>query len=211
MFVVTLSAAYGSGGGIIGPAVAQRLGVPFLDRAIPARVANDLGVPLEHAMTRDDQAKSWLHRLLASAAPMSSDYIMGDNPSRMALLPDVDFVACTETAIREAIKGKGGVILGRAAAVVLRGYPGALHVRVSGNPELRVRQVMRELRIGEREAREHTERNDKARLAYVRHFYREDPTDPSLYHVLLDSTHLPFDTCVDMIATAARAHDPSIE
>jgi shikimate kinase len=40
MHVVTLSAGYGAGGSVIGPAVAERLGVPFLDRALPAGVAS---------------------------------------------------------------------------------------------------------------------------------------------------------------------------
>jgi cytidylate kinase len=38
--VVTISASYGAGGSVIGPAVADALGVPFLDRAVPARVAS---------------------------------------------------------------------------------------------------------------------------------------------------------------------------
>lgn len=211
MFVITLSAAYGTGGPIIGPAVAERLGVPFIDRAIPAQVANELGIPLEHAISRDEQVKGWLHRLLVSAAPMSNDYLIAYDLPRMALLPDTDFVACTQDAIRDAIKGQGGVILGRAGAVVLRQHPKALHVRLDGSPELRVRQVMRELGIGEGEARDHMQRNDKARLAYVRHFYHEDATDPSLYHMLLDSTRLPFATCVDIIVAAAKAHSPSTE
>jgi hypothetical protein len=32
----TIAAAYGSGGRVIGPAVAERLGLPFVDRAIPS-------------------------------------------------------------------------------------------------------------------------------------------------------------------------------
>jgi cytidylate kinase len=211
MFVVTLSAAYGAGGTVIGPAVAKRLGVPFVDRAIPAQVANDLGVPLEHAMSRDEQVKGWLHRLLASAASMSGDYLIGYDPPRTALLPDTEFVACTQSAIRDTIKNGGGVILGRAGAVVLRGHPGALHVRLDGAPERRVHQVMRELNIGESEARDHMELNDRARTAYVRHFYREDAANPSLYHLSLDSTRIPLDTCVDLITMAAKAGKLSIK
>jgi cytidylate kinase len=211
MFVVTLSAAYGTGGPIIGPAVAERLGVPFVDRAIPVQVANDLGIPVEHAMSRDEQVKGWLHRLLVSAAPMSSDYMVGYDPPRMALLPDAEFVSCTQSAIRDHIRDKGGVILGRAGAVVLRDQPKALHVRLDGHPELRVRQVMREFGLPEAEAREHMEQNDKARLAYVKHFYREDATNAALYHLILDSTQLPTDTCVEIITMAAKAHNPSIE
>ena len=39
MGVVTISATYGAGGSEIGPAVAAMLGLPFVDRAIPAGVA----------------------------------------------------------------------------------------------------------------------------------------------------------------------------
>ncbi|HWN35978.1 MAG TPA: cytidylate kinase family protein, partial [Pseudonocardia sp.] len=82
MYVVTLSAAFGAGGGVVGPAVAERLDVPFIDRAIPAAVANDLGVSLEDAMSRDEQVKGWLSRMLAAAAPLSSDYMIGYDPPR---------------------------------------------------------------------------------------------------------------------------------
>lgn len=211
MYVVTLSAAYGTGGGVVGPAVAKRLGVPFIDRAIPARVASDLGVPIEHAMSHDEQVKGWLHRLLAAAAPMSSDYLVGYDMPRVALLPDAEFVACTESAIRETVQQGGGVILGRAAAVVLRNHPTALHVRLDADPERRARQAMRELGLDERTARERLEQNDRARITYVRHFYREDAANPTLYHLMLDSTRLSLDTCVDVIATAAHAKDPPIE
>jgi hypothetical protein len=37
--VVTLSASFGAGGSVIGPRVAEELGLPFLDRAIPVAVA----------------------------------------------------------------------------------------------------------------------------------------------------------------------------
>ena len=53
MGVVTLSAAYGAGGPEIGPAVAERLGLPFHDRVIPVKVAGRLGVPDAVFLGRD--------------------------------------------------------------------------------------------------------------------------------------------------------------
>ena len=44
MGIVTISASYGAGGPEVGPAVAERLGLDFHDRAIPVRVAGRLGV-----------------------------------------------------------------------------------------------------------------------------------------------------------------------
>ena len=40
--VVTLAAFYGAGGTVVGPRVAERLGVPFLDRGILTAVAKRL-------------------------------------------------------------------------------------------------------------------------------------------------------------------------
>jgi cytidylate kinase len=47
--------------------------------------------------------------------------------------------------------------------------------------------------------------NDRARTAYVKHFYGADPADPRLYHLVIDTTRLPASAAVDLIAAAARA------
>ena len=40
VYVVTISGSFGAGGSVIGPAVADRLGIPFVDRVIPIEVAH---------------------------------------------------------------------------------------------------------------------------------------------------------------------------
>ena len=45
---------------------------------------------------------------------------------------------------------------------------------------------------------------DRAREAYVRHFYGCDSRDPALYHLVIDTTVLPEDTVVEVIAAAVR-------
>ena len=205
MHVVTISATYGAAGSVVGPAVAERLGVPFVDRAIPTSVADDLGISVEHALTRDEQVQSWVTRWLSAAAPVSTEWMIGSDPPYVALLPDERILACTQQAIRRCTDDTGGVILGRAGAMVLRDHPTALHVRLDGDPELRVRQAMSILGIDEREARDALSRNDQARTAYVRHFYRTDPALPEHYDLVLDSTRIPPRLCVELIVTAAKA------
>jgi cytidylate kinase len=207
MHVVTISAAYGAGGAVVGPAVADRLGVPFVDRAIPVAVANDLGITVDDALSRDERVKGWLSRMLAATAPLSAEWMVGPDHARTALLSDVAVLRCTEDAIRKAVSTDGGVILGRAAAIVLRDHPGAFHVRLDGDPDRRVRQAMALLGISEQEAEDAMLRNDKARVAYVRHFYGADPASPEHYHVVLDSTRVPLDTCTEIIAAAVEACD----
>lgn len=206
MHVVTVSATYGAGGSVVGPAVAERLGLQFVDRAIPTTVAAEIGVPLDEVLAHDDRAAHGLGRLLASAARLPNVTLGGVDPSlpEQALIPEEEFVTHTEAVIRKIARSQGGVILGRAAAIVLADHPGALHVRLDGPRERRIAQAVRLLGIAEDRARKLQDENDRARAAYVKHFYRTDPADPTLYHLVLNTTVLPLERSVDLVVAAAR-------
>jgi cytidylate kinase len=207
MSLVALSGAYGAGGSRIGPALAARLDVPFLDRAIPAGVAEELAVPFEDAEAHDERmSASWLERML-------SGFVWHDVAAAAAIpSPEssaADFARATEAVLlRQAATGRG-VILGRGAAILLREDPRVLRVRLDGPRERRVRQAMAVEGIDESSARERLRRLDRTHEAYVRHFYGVDICDPRSYHLVLDSTSIPIDTCVEILVAAARAIAPA--
>lgn len=72
MRVVTVSARYGTAGSVIGPAVAGRLGVPSMGRAIPGAVAGELGCTLQEALAHDDRAAHGRPMSATSTAPPRS-------------------------------------------------------------------------------------------------------------------------------------------
>ena len=208
--VITLSATYGAGGASIGPALARRLDLPFVDRAIPAAVASEIDCSLDEVLMHDDRAEHGIGRIFAGAARLPSvtlggmDLYTPDVTGR--LLDETDFVARTEQVLRDTAQRRGGVILGRAGACVLAEHPGALHVRLDGPVERRLARARTE--TGEPDLRALERRltdNDRARAAYVKHFYRVDPALPRLYHLVLDPTVLPDSTVVEIIALAAEA------
>ena len=201
--LVTLSAPYGAGGSYVGPRLAERLGVAFVDRAIPSEVARKLAVPLAEAVRRDEAIGSLFDRVVRLLAPIGAAY--GARPTDPEALDEQAYRLATEEVIREQAGADGGVFLGRAGALVLAGVPGALHVRLFGPEDARVEQAMRLDGLDADEARERLIENDRAREAYVRHFYGADPTDLRHYHLALDSTLLGLDDCVDLIAEAAEA------
>ena len=202
MGVVTVSASYGAAGAEIAPAVAERLGLPFHDRVIPGRVAGRLGVPVAEAEANDETVVRGLWRLVASLGTMP-DPVGGVVAG--APLPDARaYREQTERVLAEIAEGDGGVVLGRAAAMVLRDRPDALHVRLDGPRERRLSAaVARSGRPREEVARE-LAAADRGREAYVRHFYRCDPAAAGHYHLVVDTTALPLDTCVDLVVSAAR-------
>jgi cytidylate kinase len=205
--VVTISAAFGCGGSVVGPAVAERLGLTFVDRAIPAAVAQQLGVDLETALAHDDVHDSGLGALLAGAARLPNLALGGIDafmPSETDLLRPETFVAETERVL-EALAERGAVLLGRAAAQVLGDRPGTLHVRLTGPVPARVAQASRLGDVSEKEAEEAQAENDRARTAYVKHFYGVDPDDCATYHLVIDSTALPLETVTEIVVAAALA------
>ena len=70
--VVTVAALYGAGGSIVGPRVAERLGVPLLDREIPGDVARRTGLPEEAISEIDEKPRSGMERLLRTLGRAST-------------------------------------------------------------------------------------------------------------------------------------------
>jgi cytidylate kinase len=203
--VVTISATFGARGARIAPEVAERLGVPFIDRAIPYSVAAEIGCTLEEALAHDEHAERGIGRILAGAARLPDLTLGGMDIFRSgAGVPESEFVAHTERVIRETLE-HGGVILGRAAQVVLAGHASVLHVRLDGPRDRRLAQVRRSMEITAREAERLLDDADRARATYVRHFYRADPASSALYDLVIDSTRLTPTACTDIIVTAAVA------
>jgi cytidylate kinase len=201
--LITLSAPYGAGGSQVGPAVAARLGVPFVDRAIPTGVAERLAMPVDEALERDESIGASLARMTVWLGHVGQAF------GAPAALPDEAaagaYRRATENVILEHARGAGALILGRGGAVVLRDNPSALHVRLDGPVEARIRQGMEVEGVDRATAERHVTETDRARETYVQHFYRVDPRDAALYHLVIDSTAIPLPACVDMIVAAAAA------
>ncbi len=200
--LVTLSASYGSGGSRIGPAVAERLAVPFVDRVIPLGVAQRLDVSVDDAVAHDQKLGSWVERMLRSFVAVDAGVptpLVADDFSTDA------FRRATEEVISRQAATGAGVILGRAGAVLLREDPRVLRVRLDGPAERRIRQAVALGDIPEATVREALAKADQTHAAYVRHFYNEDVRDPHLYHLVIDSTAIPLEACVETIVAAARS------
>lgn len=203
--LVTISASYGAGGSVVAPEVARRLEVPFFDRAVPREVARRLAVPLEAALAHEDHAPGPLARLLASFAPIAALYGAAEVTPPPDVLDETTYRAEADRVIRGLAAHGGGVLLGRASAIVLSGHPYALHVRLDGPAPARIARAMARQGIDEQTAAQAQRETDAAREAYVRGIYRADPHDPTLYHLNLDSTAMSVPACVELIVTAARA------
>lgn len=205
--LITVSAAYGTGGSVVGPALARRFDLPFLPRVtVPAGHVGQPGACAEQ-LTAEEVKATPVHRLLAHFTQAMPAGPTQSPPSTHH--QDEHLRGRGEAAIYRLLAAGGGVILGRAAAVVL-GKEHGFHVRLDGPTERRAARGAAIEGISEEQARQRLRAADRARAAYVRRLYRSDPADASLYHLVIDSTAVSLDSVIELIVTAARAHQAPV-
>jgi cytidylate kinase len=207
--LVTLSASYGANGHRVGSAVAEQLGVPFVDAVIPARVGERLGVSAATADV-EQRARSRWSRFLDSCVYFA-DIGVAARPEEMNEVVAIASRSrsATEEIIQQAASDGGAVIYGRGAAFVLRNRAHVLRVRLDGPVSRRIATIAETEGVDEAEAERLQVETDRAREEYVRRNYGVDPRDSRHYHLVLDSTSLPVSSCVDLIVVAATAMAPA--
>jgi cytidylate kinase len=188
---------------VIAPRLAARLAVPFVDRFISVALAHEVATSRE-SLHEEERSATPTSRLLLYLARLPS--VLGTP------IPDLEDLDREERLRRDSdamldrlAATTGGVVLGRAAAVVLAGRPNVLHVRLDAPVERRLHRAGAIEGVDATTARQRLAETDRARAIYVRRLYGRDAADPSLYHLVIDSTLLSIDTCVETLAAAATA------
>jgi MFS family permease len=202
--VVAISNGYGAGGAVLGPIVADRLGLPLLDRSIPAGVAQALLIPVPTAVGHDDRYEAGMERLISTMARSSTLYGIGVLQRDEALCDERIFQLATELVLWQMAAQTGGVVLGRAATVVLASHPVVLRVRLDSPAEQRVSLAAARDGLDLATARRMQVQTDRARDAYTRYFYGVHPGDAKLYDLMIDVSQLGYPASEEMIVLAAR-------
>jgi cytidylate kinase len=203
--VVTISATYGTGGSVIAPRIAEALGVPFLDRFLTADLTRKAAQELhsqeglaheEQAVTPAGRFLSYFSRAASVGAVVAPDVHVEDDQSIRTQVAN---------GLSDVFNGSPAVILGRAGAVVLAERPRSYHVRLDASAEKRIDFASQFEALDRESAQKRQAEADRARSLFVKRLYRVDPAEPSLYHLIVDTTVLGIDRSVDVILAATRA------
>ena len=202
--VVTVAREYGSGGGIIARAVAQKLRWNLLDRALIRAVARTAQVDADTAERYDEHVESWWHRF--NRAGLWSAAIMAGIPPCDARFFDAETMAgfARQVMLKAAARGDC-VIVGRGAQCALQGREDVLHVFIGAPWAERVGRV----RAGAQSSQDVEELirvTDHERASYIRTYYGCNWKDPHLYHMMIGS-QIGTEMATWMIVNAVKGVD----
>ena len=193
-YVITLSRELGSGGNRVAKELSERFGIPYYDKDIINKTAENFGMSKEVLQKSDEKkTNSFLYSLataqlsgIANPAFMLNDIILDDR----------SFMFTSETIKRLA--DEPCIIVGRCADYVLRDRK-IIKVFVCAEMEDRVKNVCADLDLSEKNAIKLIQKTDKRRASYYNSYTDREWGKANNYHITVNTSMLGIEGSVDVL------------
>jgi cytidylate kinase len=188
MGIITVSRTHGSGGTSFAEALAKRLDYKFVNRTF---INNDSQISQDHICVfglDDDGSPSFLERV--------QELKSNKNFFKVCLMANI--YAC-------ALKNNT-VFVGMGAGIILSGTNNLLNIRVVRLLSERVKAITQVKNVSYEDAFDLVEKMDEGKKDFISHYFDVDVNDPTLYHLILNSSYIDLDDGLDMVSEYVKKH-----
>ena len=199
--IITISREFGSGGRTIGRLVAEKLGYKFYDSEIIERVVKESGLSREIVEKYDEYAthkSSFLYSIAINSANVSGDAYHGTSFASQVHIAQIK-------VINEIANEGNCVIIGRGADYILRDREDAFNVFVFADMKFKCDRVLSLYGATDKKIEDRIKEKDTKRRVFYRSFAMREWGVYQNYHLMLDSSAIGLEHCVDIIANAANS------
>jgi cytidylate kinase len=226
MTVITITGMTGSGATEVGAKVARATGYDYVDRLILAEAARVMGTSVaamadrtERSPTLSDRLGSFFRTVLerSAMAGSSGDPYYGAGTDALLVreyrdiaeegdpsaASDAHLLEVTRSVITDLASAGNVVIIGRGSNLILKDWPGVLHVGLEGSKEMRIQRLMEREQLDEASAGKYLIDTDRGREAYFRRLFHEKATNWLAYDLILNTDRLDDEQSLGIIVQAA--------
>ena len=228
MPVITINGPIGCGAVPIGQLVADQLSLDFVDRFVFTQAARLVGTPVGALIDKEQRVDRFHDRLgrfiqtmlersavsgvsgepyfgrgIETLPPETYMELAGEARATTQKVDDREFLEATTTVLRDLQHKGNAVIIGRGAQWILGDTPGVMHVGLQAPVDMRVETMMQREHFDRAEARGYVEELDRARIAFCRKFFKANPDEPTLYHMMLNMGQMEIKTAAEVIIHTA--------
>ena len=192
--IITINRMYGSGGRLLGKALANKLGIHFYDHELIHLASEENDIPYEELLKVDEKKASQWRLPINEQMQMQPQYHFH---------PMNDVLFETQSKIIERLgKTEDCIIVGRCANYILG--DDCLSLFVFAPYEYRVKAVMERLGREEKSARTLVKKMDKTRKSYYEFFTDQKWNNLDNYQMCIDTSRFSQDFLVNMLADVYR-------
>ena len=193
--IITIGRQYGSGGAEVGKKLGQRLGLDVYDKEILKMTSDESGIRESYFHLADERAgKRLLYKIVQSMIPENSPPSMGAD-----MVSEDNLFRFQSGVIKKLAQEESCIFIGRCADHVLAGTENLIRVFIYADMDARVNRIREKGYYKEEEILKNIRRMDKARREYHRYYTGKDWEDMGNYDIMLDSSKLGTDGCVECI------------
>ena len=186
-FVITINRELGSGGRTVGRILAEKLGVPYYDKALTKPLEEKFDMTKDQIEELKGTNRSWWEEIkrvliLGEEAANSAEYYDEENKR----LVTSEAVLKAEKEILQSIADEQScVIAGRSAFFVTSGYQNRLNILIQASMEHRVKRVMEKQNLSEKEAKKAIKMVDETREEYMKNNAHTSRYDTRNYDLVI--------------------------
>lgn len=201
-FVITINRELGSGGRTVGRKLAEKLGVPYYDKALIQALQQEYDLTVEKIEKLKGDKHIWwddVVRFLGVGSGMGSNYYLPQKGSREDTLT-TDEIFQTETLILQNLANeKSCVVAGRSGFFIFRDHPNHVSIFIQASMAHRIQRIMRKQNMTEEEAHKTIEKVDKMRENYVKRCTGTSRYDTRNYDLVISADGKTEDEIVEII------------
>ena len=186
-FVITINRELGSGGRTVGRILAEKLGVPYYDKALTKPLEEKFNLSSDQIERLKGNNRSWwedMKRVLILGEEAANSYDYYDEGKKKLVTSEAVLKAEKEILQDIAIE-ESCVIAGRSAFYVMNGFPNRLNVLIQASMEYRMNRIMGKRGISEKEAKKIIKEVDEAREEYLKNNAHTSRYDTRNYDLVI--------------------------
>ncbi|KUG05440.1 hypothetical protein ASZ90_017122 [hydrocarbon metagenome] len=165
-----------------------------LGKEITELLAKKLDLPV---ITRDLVMSQWFPKI----ANTHEIHMLSESPG-FFLTPTtqgLSFAEYLENRLRNYIAEQPAIIFGLGAQVIFAGHPAALHVKIMASQEVRIKRIMQTHCLEKKDAERFLGLTDRKHKRYIATIYGKDWSDPTLYHLTLNTDLLGVEEAASLL------------
>ena len=230
MPVIALGGLTAGGGRIIGPKIAKKLNIDYVDKDIIKQAALQSGIDIELFTKKEESPTTFgqtfiekISNILEKSAFAGAvgdphfgpgaaaflthefeDLTAEENTEKYHLNDEEYSHGIHETVLQLAELGSI-VIVGRGANIILKDDPRVLRVGLIANEVDRINRIANHEDVDYKTAKELMVNRDAARAQFFKKFFDiEDPDNRFNYHAIINTSEMNFDLATDIIIDMSK-------
>ncbi|MBO7418708.1 MAG: cytidylate kinase-like family protein [Bacteroidaceae bacterium] len=201
-FVITINRELGSGGRTVGRKLAEKLGVPFYDKAVINALEKKFNLSVEEIEKIKGRSYTWWgeFKRFWRDTDYSNLNFAGEVEDKSSYKPtSFDMFKAEEEILGGIASTESCVVAGRCGFHAVRYHPNHLNIFLQASMDFRVERVARKQQMTSDEARQTIEKIDKMRENYVKEYTGKSRYDTHNYQLVITADGKTEDEIVELI------------